>query len=236
MTIRLLTKQEIVKLKAVDRQKEIDEGLKLARRVDTLRETQAKEEAELEKFRRETLASIGKEIDERSLIVQKMIVEVKDLQEKRIKALKPIDDLWKTVKDKEKENLDRENEIAEEQKKIQAVKIQIDKLEKEKNFELLRVTNQKELAEKEARDALNARVEAKIALESAETIKSDTIKDCANKQAEIEESYKQLAKREEEVKIKEKKLSDDTKWIAEEKIRLADQRQTLERAFNRLKK
>lgn len=60
--MKLLSKSDVQKAKSLDRQREIDEGLKLARRVDALREIAAAEESSLAKFRIETIAKIHDEI------------------------------------------------------------------------------------------------------------------------------------------------------------------------------
>jgi hypothetical protein len=68
--MRLLPKQEASILQASKKRAEIDEGLKLARRVDSLREIAATEEASLALFREKTLKAISADIkkleDERS--------------------------------------------------------------------------------------------------------------------------------------------------------------------------
>ena len=62
MPIKLLTKQEINLRKANEKRLEIEEGRKLASRVDNLRELVAQEEASLASFRAKTVANIGAEI------------------------------------------------------------------------------------------------------------------------------------------------------------------------------
>lgn len=60
--MKLLAKSDIQKAKSIERQQLVNEGLKLAKRVDDLRDVVAQEEAALEKFRRERLKQIHKEI------------------------------------------------------------------------------------------------------------------------------------------------------------------------------
>lgn len=61
--MKLLEKQQVSSLKAKERKTEIDEGAKLARRVDALREMASKEQAILTKFREETAKVIQEDID-----------------------------------------------------------------------------------------------------------------------------------------------------------------------------
>lgn len=88
--MRLLSKSEINKRKALDRESEIREGMKLAKRVDALRETQADEEASLEKFRRETLAKINGEIMAKTSERDALAKEVAELERQKERTLKPI--------------------------------------------------------------------------------------------------------------------------------------------------
>lgn len=60
--MKLLAKSDIQKAKSIERQQLVNEGLKLAKRVDDLREVVAEEEQTLENFRRETLKEIHRQI------------------------------------------------------------------------------------------------------------------------------------------------------------------------------
>ena len=80
--MKLLDKQEITRQKSLERKLEVEEGIKLAKRVDTLRELSSKEQTSLSKFRDESLAQIRKEID--SLITERnnLILENEELEKK----------------------------------------------------------------------------------------------------------------------------------------------------------
>lgn len=65
MTIRLLKKSEIDKIKSQERKRELDSGLTLAKRIDSLREIHAEEEKSLLNFRNKTVAEIQKEINKK---------------------------------------------------------------------------------------------------------------------------------------------------------------------------
>jgi len=88
--MKLLSKSDVDKAKAKDRQAEIAEGMKLAKRVDGLREVAAQEEAALMKFRHETLAEIVKEIAEKEEIRGTLKKEVRELEETKALLLQPL--------------------------------------------------------------------------------------------------------------------------------------------------
>jgi acyl carrier protein phosphodiesterase len=60
---RLLDKKRIAASLADERRLEIDKGIKLAKKIDFLRETLAEEETKLERFRTETVKKVQIEID-----------------------------------------------------------------------------------------------------------------------------------------------------------------------------
>lgn len=77
--MRLLPKQEVNDRLKESRRIEIDEGAKLARKIDTLRETALKEEANLTKFREESIKIVTEEI--------KKLIEKKETLLKEIELL-----------------------------------------------------------------------------------------------------------------------------------------------------
>jgi len=119
MSMRLLSKSEVTQAKALERQKEIEEGVKLAKRVDALREVGAEEEKSLSKFRSETILSIKNEItaklDERDTLVK----EVEELREERRVLMEPLTE--------EKQKLENQKQ------ELQKVKKELD----ERNQELV---------------------------------------------------------------------------------------------------
>lgn len=71
--MKLLPKNEVDLKKAEERKGSVDEGVKLARKIDALREAASDEETRFSKFRIASLAILHKEID--SLIEKKKILE-----------------------------------------------------------------------------------------------------------------------------------------------------------------
>lgn len=61
--MKLLSREDIAKQKSSERKSEVDEGIKLARKIDVLRETASNEETKLSKFRAEGLKQLKEDID-----------------------------------------------------------------------------------------------------------------------------------------------------------------------------
>lgn len=87
--MKLLTKPEVQREKASERKVEIDQGVMLAKKIDVLRETFSKEEANLAKFRLETLRLVQKEIDDRILQRNNLDREL-EIKNERVRQLKEL--------------------------------------------------------------------------------------------------------------------------------------------------
>ena len=208
--LKLLKKSEIDKAKSLDRQRDINEGLKLATRVDSLREVSAQEEVALTKFRTETLAQIGNDIMKESKKLDKLKEEVKEAESKKAEAQIPLDTEWEKVKSEH-------NTLADKSKELEELKINLDKKvaeleERSKSiFTLgLQATSAKNQASDLLRDADNKEKAAEMKERKAsETLASasreaNVILAKANeKEGFVNEREKAVFKKEEELRKKE---------------------------------
>lgn len=233
MSIRLLTKSEIVKAKSKDRQTEINEGLKLAKKVDNLRELASSEETNLNKFRKETLANIQEEILTKSKERDELVTRVTDLEKRKEDALRPLTDELAEL-EKEKKSL------ADGKKELEELSVTLDKLA----IDL--VGSAKEIIDQETRiKDMTERTETKLSnadtlekdiiekhglatrtLENAEREASVTIANAKQREEWVTQREKATFKKEEELRNKEIDLAKDF-------IRLKDREATLERNLKR---
>lgn len=95
--MELLSKQEISRRSNLERKAQIDEGVKLARNVDGLREKVAEEQARTSQFREASKKQLHEEIE--ALISQKntLMNEVQDLQDQKRVLQIPLDAEWERV-------------------------------------------------------------------------------------------------------------------------------------------
>lgn len=97
MTMRLLQKSDVVRAKAIDRQREIEEGKKLADRVDTLRRLSSDEESNIQAFRARSLANVQSEIavffEQKNSLIEDIEIRKRELSTLMI----PLDGKWKDV-------------------------------------------------------------------------------------------------------------------------------------------
>lgn len=219
--MRLLDKREIDKSKVLERAREIQEGRKLAERVDSLRETAAKEEAALAKFRTETLSKIHEEITYHTTARDTLYQEVKRLEERKREALKPIQEeiaaleRKKAVFAEEKALFVADKDVLEQEKREVAAQSRLVQSEKQRAF------SDSRLAAEALTDARKDKEAAKKALSDAESTRLGTLR--------LKEGVeKDLAHRSEALAAKERDVSLREEWVEREK-------EKLEKGWTRLK-
>lgn len=231
--MKLLTRQELNTKKTQSFIQEKTEGMKLARRVDTLREVHATEEASLEKFRRETIKKIHEETTQAATERDLLLEEVRNLKSERAELQKPLDEEWKRVEDIRTGLLeDIETVVEREEAVLEAEKTVLD--DKKTVFDLLEQAKNRDLVSKELyKDASQDRAEAKEAKADAEKTKIKT-------EELRQEVLAELMHRDSAMAIKEKDLILKAEHLKLERIQLRkdwkllkDRQEMFERNFNR---
>lgn len=110
MAMKLLPKSDILAAKASEQRQRIDEGARIARKVDAVRETLLTEERKLEEFRRKKVAEVDAQLSKLRGQRDALAGEVANLARQRKEMLKPLDREWAEVtRAKEKAKHDTEN-------------------------------------------------------------------------------------------------------------------------------
>lgn len=236
MSMQLLSKSEIVKAQNNDKAREIAEGLKITKRVDSLRELMAREEEALDKFRDESLAAIMKEISDLNSSKEEVFSEVRQLREERELGMEEVrqrsenlESLAHSLELRSAEQNAKESELQERLKDAGS-----DSLKAKK--ELQRAENHKEEANRLHQEALNAIEDARIRLESVRLTEERV-------NESIEEASRNLASRIGIVEAREKCVlaveetnREFSKELNDLKEQLQDQRSTLQRSIERFNK
>lgn len=234
--MKLLSKKEISVAISADKAREIAEGLKISRKVDSLRELKSKEEEELERFRNESIAAITKEIN--SLLSKKETIEkeIFDIRQELSRETSltrderlNLEKLKATLKDKEGQLSKKEDEL-----KFYEIDIAIAKRDAEDA--LARAQSHDEEATRLHIVASNQKIESDNTLERARKIEEESRKNADERDNAVQLKERGLLVREQNIILKEKENLNTERELAKEKLQLADQRATLERAFERLKK
>lgn len=101
--MRLLDKKSVSVQVAIEKKRQIDAGVALASKVDALRETKLKEEAQLEAFRKQTIAQTQAEIDSKVKEKDLIVAQIKARKEELVELQKPLEARWKKLEAKEEE-------------------------------------------------------------------------------------------------------------------------------------
>jgi hypothetical protein len=225
--IRLLKKSEIEKLKSSEKQKDFQEGIKLAKQVDTLRELAVEEEKNLEKFRTNNVALIQKDINSKIAERDNLDRDIARKREEWKQLLEPLDRQWplyvKTEKgkiDSETYRLNQENarlaKISEQNRIFSEDLIQKENILEIKDRELTQMRIVSVNMKEEAENILN---EAKTNANSIVNTADKTLKSAEKKFREAEIKEQSILDREKELE-KEKDILEERemKVLAKELI------------------
>lgn len=233
--MKLLDKKSLSQQKANERKLEVEEGAKLARKVDALRETASKEELNLAKFRIEYIKTIQTEMSELIERRDSLRSTVDSLEERRKELLKPIDSELGKLKEKreELESLDhviRETlaKLAKKEDELHAKETELGLLERKvliKDGEVNINLEQSKVIKTEAEQRLH----------DVKGIESDTNTRIDRKIRELEEREASIAVRERTIDNYRQMLDARNLELNNKERLINDKYETLQRTIKRLK-
>jgi hypothetical protein len=219
--MRLPEKKEVDRLKLLEQQEEAKIGLKLARQVDDVRIELIKEQNNLEKFRTETTKLVQKEID--SLFQTKESLKYEnDVLERHNKNLKaPFDEEWESIRNIRIGELDaRYDEVEHIKTSIARIRLQNEADRVAIELQLKQASEAREKAGSELKSAdsilenariQQAEVQSRIDAENNQLDKktqelSLQLRDIQVREAALQKSARELARRERFINSKYKVL------------------------------
>ncbi len=236
MAMRLLPKQEVSSLQAAKKRVEIDEGIKLARRVDSLREIAASEEASLALFRTNTLKSISEDIKKIETERETVAAQVNELRKELAEGTKQLDiraaeldtatNLLEGHKMAFKERLDRIRVVVTLLKELSAIG----------NSYYQKGLSALTLIESVRQQTAEAYEEAKRYVTESLTIYETTRSLQEKMQKELQTRDITVASRERDIIIRAEHLDTKAEKLRVKELQIIDREKTLEREVNRLKK
>lgn len=236
--MKLRTKPELHQAQTLEKKQQIDRGLMLANRVDELRIAKAKEEADLTKWREETLRIVQKEIDDAIEKRNQTLKQVKEAEEARFKVQAPLDVQEEREKNRRlsKENekttsdlLNRETLVIHRESTV----LLTQKDQEKRNGEL-------EESERRAQKYLD---ESKIFYDEASVVKAEAQKAKDASDSNVRKRSKDVEEKEQAVSLAEKNIQNQ--WsaiklqqeeIAKEKAHIESQQQTLKATWQAIKR
>lgn len=234
--MKLLTKKQVSDIKNNERRLAIDEGVKLAQKVDGLRELKLKEEAEIEKFRTESLKVAMEEISRHTKVRDALFAEVKTLEARRAEALMPIHREIEELDKKRAEVIALINQNESLKESNAQVSIELDK----RNRDIVEKEREINRASVRVNEAVTSALEK---LKEAETTLANARAFEAAKQREYKEKEIQLIAREEGITAtmkrqeqRDKEQDSRERLLLATETRLNDRTQKLERNIKRFTK
>lgn len=232
--MKLLTKQQINTTYQDTRRKEIEEGVKLAKKVDTLRETLSSLEAQHKAF----LAGMSRELEEKTKSKQQHIAllesEVKKLEERKKTALEPLDKEWQKLEEKIQDYRNRLSQLQDTERELQ---IQKDSLQKEETL----IQKEKENLENQKTEIERTVKETNLLFIDAKDIKDKNETEYNAFVSERKEVSKQLQEKENELRAtinyqqkKEKELKNKEIYLQKLEIKLKDRSDRLKQTLKEL--
>ena len=234
--MKLRPKSQIDAQVASQRKAQIDEGVRIAQKVDALRETLSMLEAQHEQYIAGMKGELDRQTSDRVQRIAELESEIRELEEKRKLLLAPLDEAWAEVRtEKQKvqvliENLGKSSAKSEatEAKRLEKLKEAKETLGRIKirERELLKVYTQ---AEADRQDAEKIRVNLESDRTSQEALFEKRSAGLDAKEKQLQEDEKAVLHQKEINQIRESALNDRERGIE-------DRYQTLLRTENRLKK
>lgn len=216
--MKLLSKSDINTIKGTERQKEIQEGAKLAKKVDTLREVSAKEEENLKKFRDESLKILQVELDVKIKENERLDKEIAFKKEQKIKLEAPLDLIneWKKVAEDKKSNATLSSQLREMELQLINREMVVSAFGEREN----------EIIQKEAK-VKSYLDEAVRSYEQTEDIRNQIEQKKIASDKDIAQKYSELSDKEQNIISREYVISKDKEQIAKDKKEILDKGSSL---------
>ncbi len=231
--MKLLAKSEIAKAKSVDRQREVDEGMKLAKRVDALRETAVQEEASLEKYRSQTIGRIQEEVVAEAAKRDALRDEVRVLAERREGLLVPLTAEWDKI-------AAEKSEILESKAILIGMQSGLKQLDEDVSYRQEEVAKREKAASythDDARERLakadTLKVEAERMHREADAVLQETRNTAQTILVQAELREVEVTKREKALAIHEDEYMQKQNTYLSDVVRLEDREKTLARNIKR---
>ena len=235
MAIKLLPKNKISELKQKETSREIQEGAKLASRVDGLRELWAKTEQEFEIYKTATLTQIQEEIVVLNEKKSELDHDLRKMQAKYDSLMPDISTKRLELAQFERNLFLKESEL--QQREEEAALLEIDVAEALKKSETARIINEdnERISMNLLLETQKKRVEAQGYLNTAKNIYNNTNEEKKTIEDSLLLRELSIKTKEQEISNKELSIMNEQKELELEWIKVKDMRATLERSLQRIK-
>ena len=233
--MKLLRKTEVIALKERERSREAAEGIKLARKVDELRELQSNTEKKLNDFRSSSLQAITEEIKNLGTQRDILVTEVSSLKKKLDTMLPGMGTKRQELNKKENELHALEDSIKIRKKEAEMAEIDVAEAQKELTDSLARAKTDEERANSLFRAANEKDGASTQAMNRAKAIENSISWQKTEQERVFADKEAILRAKEAQLSEKEDYLTKELQSIKQERVKLADRNAMLDRTLARLK-
>lgn len=233
--MKLLPKREVDAAKQKDRDRDVQQGLVLARSVDRLRETRADEEASLEAFRVKTLEAIHEETSTEQGKLETLKVEVKEYEERKAIALEPLTEKEAELARVKTEQDERGTKQDEREKEQDQREGKLDVLSQAVHRHHTAAEANRASAERLAIEAKSDRDRAAEELATAERTRKDADEYASESTLELTNREQALTHREEYAERWEGRNREEEARLVLEWVKVEDRKSMWERLINKEK-
>lgn len=231
---RLLTQSDLDSRKSADRRREVEEGAKLARRVDGLRELAAETEKNVEQHRSASLAQAQRDID--AVLSKKELLEgeVRELEEERKRLQAPLDAAWEKVRQESKQNANERLVLEQRDAAIRQTSIEQENVAKQLREEGERVVQERKRSMSLLKKAASDQEKAQTILLEAHELKEETANWSVHKTNELTKREKAALIRDQELILQAEQVEEGRLQNENDRKKLKDAYETLARTKKRL--
>lgn len=233
MSMRLLKKSEVDQAKTAQQKRDIEEGVKIARRIDNLREVAAQEEASLAKFRRETIAKINTEISTLQDTKEKLSGEILQLEDQRKKLMIPLDDEWDKVHKAKQDLSQRERDLIDKESYLLHREEEVSKISTKLSNLSIKTSLKDERATELLNEANNRVKEIETTLSNAKLIEEKALNLKKEFDKEIRERDSNIASKERSLEMREANIIKQEIELNKEWLMLKDRKKMVEKRIKK---
>lgn len=233
--MKLQDKRTVSAEVATQKKRQIDEGMNLAKKVDALRETKLNEEKRLEDFRRESVARVQIQIDDKLKELDSIQTSIRVAQINLSELRKPLDSEWQRV------NV-MANAVEEQKALLYQKHGEVDKgialntqKERELSQERQRIDEERRRATADLIQAEELKREGKKVFMEARTKAEGIVNSAIEREEAVVVREKEVSLRENENLVEKKRLALIAKQQKDKDREIADKYQTLQRTLGRMK-
>lgn len=232
--MKLLDRKTVNTLVTSQRKSQIDEGVALAKRIDALRVTLASLEAQQASFTEGMQNELRKKTQPLHEELGNLTREVLDLKEQRKALLKPLNEEWERVRERERVIQGKEIYLDERLQLLSEQEAQRQIREKELVVETQRLVREREAADENLKQAEEIRERAEQVSRETEATRARVLEELVNQEELLDLRDESLAARERELDIEKKSLALRSKELDIRQKQLEDREATLARNITRL--